>query len=120
MVRAAESRSLWAQGLIARSPEPPPYGSPEWLALPESHPAKIAAVVIAAESWARDGDDLDALLELANKREDDAEFVSRAAYWQERWSPQGMTAQVFGYAKDDWLDAQIGAEWADWVGGDAA
>lgn len=31
--------------------EPPAYGSPEWTALPEDHPLRVAAAVQAAEAW---------------------------------------------------------------------
>jgi hypothetical protein len=77
------ARQEWAQRLIARHPSPPAYGSPEWLELPESHPAKIAAVVIAAECWATDGDELEnrlrrevLALSRANKQAEDAEYVA--------------------------------------------
>jgi hypothetical protein len=78
------ARQEWAWNLVGRHPSPPTYGSPEWLALPESHPAKIAAVVIAAECWARDGDELEdrlrsevLALSRANKLAEDAEYVAR-------------------------------------------
>ncbi|MEV2274346.1 hypothetical protein AB0I72_02055 [Nocardiopsis sp. NPDC049922] len=49
-------RREWARRLIRRgntpANPPPAYGSAAWCALPESHPAKIASVVLAAESWA--------------------------------------------------------------------
>ncbi|WP_028646664.1 DUF2742 domain-containing protein [Nocardiopsis sp. CNT312] len=48
-------RREWARRLIARgntTTPPPAYGTPAWCALPEAHPAKIAAVVLAAEAWA--------------------------------------------------------------------
>jgi hypothetical protein len=58
-------RRRWAYRMIQQSPTPPPvYGSPEWLALPEGSPEKVAAVVRAAEAWARQGDDLEANLRL--------------------------------------------------------
>ena len=41
---------------------PPPYGSTDWVALPEGSPEKIAAVVVAAECWAVDGEELPARL----------------------------------------------------------
>lgn len=77
------ARQQWARLLIERHPRPPAYGSPEWLALPESHPAKIAAVVVAAECWSMDGDALEERLRLevlalsrANKQAEDAEYVT--------------------------------------------
>lgn len=54
--RCAAYRREWARRLIARGNPPgplvPAYGSPAWCALPESDPARIAAVVLAAEAWA--------------------------------------------------------------------
>jgi hypothetical protein len=42
----------WAQQLIANADGPiPPYGSAEWVALPDDSRAKVAATVIAAECW---------------------------------------------------------------------
>lgn len=79
-----KARQQWARHLIERHPNPPTYGSPEWLALPESHPAKISAVVVAAESWAMDGDELEErlrreilALSRANKHAEDADYVVR-------------------------------------------
>jgi len=59
-IKAVEHlRRCWASSLIRRAGKPPPsYGSPEWLALPEGSPAKVASVVVAAEAWAVDGDDI--------------------------------------------------------------
>jgi hypothetical protein len=78
------ARQRWARILIDRNPHPPAYGTPEWLALPEAHPAKIAAVVIAAECWAMDGDELEdrlrrevLALSRSNKHAEDAEYVAR-------------------------------------------
>ena len=54
--RCTAYRREWARRLIARGNPPgtlvPAYGSPAWCALPESDPARIAAVVLAAEAWA--------------------------------------------------------------------
>jgi hypothetical protein len=104
------ARQEWAQCLISRHPSPPAYGSPEWLALPESHPAKIAAVVVAAECWARDGDELEyrlrsevLALSRANKLAEDAEYV--ASYQR--------PAQTLPDA------AELEAEFWDWVRGAA-
>jgi hypothetical protein len=106
------ARQAWAQHLINAAPDAPRYGSPEWLALPESHPAKIAAVVVAAESWARDGDDLEERL----RREVLA--LSRA-YMQAEDAEYVATYQR-GYAPDPNLPAQIEAEYWDWIRGEAA
>jgi len=56
-------RRRWACALIRRATvRPPAYGSAGWHALPEGSPERIAAVVVAAESWQRDDDDLEGLL----------------------------------------------------------
>jgi hypothetical protein len=56
---ATSHRRRWAYGLIRKIKTPPPsYGSEAWLALPDGSDEKIAAVVIAAECWAVDGEDL--------------------------------------------------------------
>lgn len=48
------ARRKWAYSLIQRASQPPPaYGSPEWCALPEGSPEKVAAVKVAAECHAR-------------------------------------------------------------------
>ena len=83
---------MWARGLITRAASPVPiYGSSEWLALPDG-PAKVAAVVVAAESWARDGDTLIERLEaeVASEREafkaaEDAAYVARRDAWRREW-----------------------------------
>lgn len=88
----AEKRRAWAQQLIDRAGDrPPAYGSPEFLALPDG-PAKVAAVVIAAECWAREGDDLPERLRLevdlarsASKATEDAEYVARRDQWHQEW-----------------------------------
>jgi hypothetical protein len=80
-------RRQWAYGLIRRVTSPcPSYGSRAWLDLPEGDPAKIAAVVVAAEAWAIDGDDLERRLheEVRNSRAafkatEDEEYQARAA-----------------------------------------
>jgi hypothetical protein len=53
--QATTARRAWARVLIRRAPDPPVYGSPEWLALDDTDPAKVAAVVAAAECWAQEG-----------------------------------------------------------------
>lgn len=106
------TRQEWAANLIRRAGDDvPSYGSPEWLALPESHPAKVAAVVIAAESWAMDGDDLERRLRAevlalsgANKRSEDDEYVEQIRLGYDR--------------RPD--TAELEAEFWDWIRGDVA
>ncbi len=88
-MRTAEqvaARKRWAYGLLRKCKIPAPqYGSSDWLALPLADPARIAAVVIAAECWAIDDDDPEARLSTeldslrhAFKQADDEEYRARA------------------------------------------
>ncbi len=88
-----ESRRQWAEAMIRRCTDAQvSYGSPEWVALPEASCCKVAAVVRAAEGWARQGDDLEANLRLevelsrrAFKADEDEDYQARAAEHRERW-----------------------------------
>lgn len=69
------------------------YGSPEWCQLNPADPMRLAAVFVAAESWASQADTLVedlraevASLSRAHKRLEDAEYVARAASHREQWS----------------------------------
>ncbi len=56
-----ERRKRWAAALIRKGRESGVtcvYGDDMWCRLPQDHPARIAAVVVAAECHAQDGDDL--------------------------------------------------------------
>jgi hypothetical protein len=104
------ARRQWAQRLIARHPSPVTYGSEAFLALPDGHPAKMASLVVAAESWARDGDELEErlrrevlALSRANKLAEDAEYV--AGYQ----SPMRTLPDA----------AELEAEFWDWIRGAA-
>lgn len=83
-------RSRWARRMIDAVGEPvPAYGSEEWLALPEGDRRKVAAVVVAAECWATDLDDLADRLRLefeAHKRAEDAAYVARWQAHRTEWS----------------------------------
>ncbi len=89
----ASARRRWAYSLIRRASSPVPfYGSAEWLQLPDGTPAKVAAVVVAAESWARELDDLPERLEhelderrRAEKAAEDADYQARAAAHRRDW-----------------------------------
>lgn len=96
--------------MIARAPGAPSYGSPEWCALPEGSPAKVAAVVRAAECWAVEGDDLERRLRVevmalsrANKREEDAEYVGRiqagAGYYDRRPDRAELEAEFWEWIR---------------------
>jgi len=59
LIAAASRRRRWAYSLIGKAASPrPSYGSQAWLDLPEGSAEKVAAVVVAAECWAVDGDDI--------------------------------------------------------------
>jgi hypothetical protein len=95
---AIEARRRWAYRMIQRCQEPPPtYGTREWLALPEGSPERVAAVVVAAENWAREGDDLEqnlrqeiALARAAHKKVEDEEYVQQHRGHREWWSNSGL------------------------------
>jgi pimeloyl-ACP methyl ester carboxylesterase len=84
---SAVHRKTWARELIDRATRPiQSYGSPEWCALPLDHPNRVAAVVVAAEAWAWDWENLEDNLRreveemrAAFKREEDAEYARSAA-----------------------------------------
>ena len=114
------ARQEWAWHLLAAAPDAPSYGSPEWLALPEGSPAKVAAVVRAAECWAVDGDELEGRLRTevlaltrANKQAEDAEYVAGCESWAKTW--EGGV-----HHPDPDLPSQLEAEFRDWIRGDAA
>jgi hypothetical protein len=94
--QATTARRAWARVLIRRAVDPPVYGSPEWLALDDQDPRKVAAVVAAAECWAQEGDDLEDRLrrELAarwhaEKQAEDAEYVAATREHRARWERLG-------------------------------
>jgi hypothetical protein len=88
-------RRYWARRMVdkARGAEIPTYGSPEWACLPEDDARWVAAVVIAAECWARAGDSLEddlrrevADLRRAFRADEDRDYRRRAADHRRRWS----------------------------------
>jgi len=93
-------RRRWAYSLIRRSMSPvPTYGSQAWIELPEGSAEKIASVVVAAEAWAMDGDDLvdDLHRELDERRRidkalDDDDYQARAADHRKRWRHLSLAA----------------------------
>ncbi len=117
----AEQRRAWAYRFIARVQTPPPeYGSPAWVALPDSDPRKVAAVVIAAEALVYDQSNWleRQRLEIeagwrAHKAAEDAQFHARATEHRESWTGSG-------FAPGPRLAEEIAREWEQWAGGDAA
>jgi hypothetical protein len=93
MSRSAESRRRWAYRLLRRCETPPPlYGSEEWLSLPEGDVRKVGAVIVAAEAWATEGEELPDRLrqeleaaQAAHKAAEDAEYVARREAHREEW-----------------------------------
>ncbi len=87
-------RRAWARAMIekAKGHAVPEYGSVDWLRLPDAHPARIAAVVIAAEAWASSGDrlvsdierEVDQMRRSAKRAEDEAYAASIEAH-REKW-----------------------------------
>jgi hypothetical protein len=80
-------RLYWARRMIdkAKGAPLPAYGSATWLTLPEGDAVKVAAVVVAAESWATLGDDIPGRLTVevaasytAHKLAEDEDYAARA------------------------------------------
>jgi hypothetical protein len=80
-------RRYWARRMIdkAKGAPLPVYGSAEWLSLPDGDAVKVASVVVAAEAWAMDSDDIPSRLavevdaaRVAHKQAEDAEYAERA------------------------------------------
>jgi hypothetical protein len=105
-------RRYWARRMIdkAHGAGIPTYGSPEWACLPEDDARWVAAVVIAAESWARAGDTLedDLRREVADLRaaylaDEDEDYRRRAAEHRARWG--GTPSQSFSSRRAEQLRA---------------
>jgi hypothetical protein len=87
------ARRRWAEWMMIQAGGPVPrYGSPEWLALPEGDRRKVAAVIVAAECWAREADELEDRLRveiefsrIAHKLIEDAEYVARRDAHRAEW-----------------------------------
>ncbi len=109
----AAARRRWAYRLVRRIATPAPlYGSQKWLQLPEGDPAKVAAVVTAAESWAQAGDDLETDLRLeidaarrAHKQAEDADYQARANAHRAEWSRRTPTGMTFAERRTEQLEA---------------
>jgi len=114
-------RRRWAYSLIRKAAEPPPtYGTPGWLALPESDPVKVAGVVVAAEAWAQAGDqlepDLRAEVEALRRgfmAAEDREYQVRDAEHRKRWAVP--TRATFVQRRAEQL-ADVAPRPGDWPG----
>lgn len=112
------ARRRWALALIQRCASPPPtYGSAEWAALPEGSAEKVASVVIAAESWARDGDGLEErmrreveLMRAAFKADEDADYIARRDQHRRDWRPASTS-----FAPDPAIRADVEREFREWL-----
>jgi len=95
---ATSQRRRWAYSLIRKAEMPPPsYGSEAWLALPDGSDDKVAAVVVAAEAWAVDGDNVEGRLRdeledraAAEKHVEDADYQALATEHRKRWRHLGL------------------------------
>ena len=107
--------------MLTGCPRPiPGYGSPEWLALPDGDRRKVAGVVVAAECWAREADELEDRLRLevealqrAHKAAEDADYCARRDAHRESWTERG-------FRPDPRLEDELDREWRQWVGGAAS
>lgn len=101
----AVHRKTWARELIDRATRPiQSYGSPEWCALPLDHPNRIAAVLVAAEAWAWDWENLEENLRrevedlrAAFKREEDAEYVRNYTEHRKQWSTKANRVVLMSF-----------------------
>jgi hypothetical protein len=120
VVTADEQRRRWAYALTSRCDTPPPsYGSPEWLALPDG-PEKVAAVVIAAECWAFDGDHLEQTLRAELEFSRHAHKAAEDAAYRERRDAHRATWTGRGFLPDRSNAQDIEREWEQWAGGEVA
>ncbi|NRQ51554.1 hypothetical protein [Aeromicrobium stalagmiti] len=101
----AVHRKSWSRALIDKATRPiQRYGSPEWCALPLDHPNRIAAVVLAAEAWAWDWENLEAnlrreveSLRTAFKQEEDAEYARSVAEHRKVWSRKSNSVVLMSF-----------------------
>ncbi|MDQ3481434.1 MAG: hypothetical protein M3423_08945 [Actinomycetota bacterium] len=105
------ARRSWAYRLLRRCSQPPPiFGSREWLELPEGTPAKIGAVVAAAECWAQDAENVaeDLRHEIDVRREsfkraEDADYQDRAQAHRAEWSRLPSSGKSFAERRAEQL-----------------
>lgn len=108
---AAEERRAWALALIERAEgRPPAYGSPEWLALPDG-PAKVAAVVRAAECWVVEHELFEERLAAEQKAAEDRAWQAAQERHRGAWD-----AQRGRFRPDPAIAAEIERDWREWVG----
>ena len=123
-----ERRKSWAADKIRTAVVTPPrYGSESWLALDLDNPAKLAAVVVAAEAWATDGDNIEERLRAeveaerrAFKDTEDAEYLGRIAAHRAEWSGMANRRPIPGRANQEMPPRDLYDIGRAAVGGDAA
>lgn len=107
------SRRYWARQLIERqTPTRPIYGSTEWLMLPNDHPDKIAACVVAAECWATAGDTLEddlrreiKALQIGFKHGEDTAYQEQVDAHRERYGEAPRQLKSFVERRTDQIAA---------------
>lgn len=112
----SQPRRCWAYAMISRCSTPPPrYGSEAWTALTDGDVRKVAGVVIAAEQWAIDGDNLESKLraELDNVRRAvkealDAEYVDRRDSHRDNWTGKA-------FRPSETIASEVEAEFCEWL-----
>jgi hypothetical protein len=110
-VTEVAARKAWARALIARAPDAPLYGSPEFLALPDG-PEKVSSVCKAAESYLTSLEDemarLRAQAEFTAKITEDLEWSERADAHRREWSGRG-------FRRNQAIAAEVEREWRNWA-----
>jgi hypothetical protein len=118
---AAHIRDARSRGPIPR------YGDPDWHALPYADPRRWAAVLVAAECWARDGDQLPDRLHTeladaaaASARLADEDFAQMAATVRHRaGAPTHLELAVRRGEVDPAAAERAEQEWAAFLTGQA-
>lgn len=115
-----EQRRRWAADHLNRAQRPiARYGSAQWLALPDDHPGRFAGLILAAECWAREGDELPQRLSAeleaqrrAHKADEDRQYAAAVAehraYWRRAngartpssWANQGAPRDLLDLGRE--------------------
>lgn len=120
---AEKARREWANRFLSRASKPlPVYGSAEWVALPDSAPEKVAAVVAAAERelLGRLLEEMQTRAELEYaaarfKEADDAAFRTAGQAHREAWNGKAGT-----FRPDPQIAREVAQDWQEWTRGDVA
>ncbi|MGY1736346.1 hypothetical protein [Geodermatophilus sp. SYSU D00684] len=90
----------WARELIAKAEgyTVPAYGSAEWEALPDAHPAKVAACVLAAETQRTWWDPAEHARRLRLELDETARIAAEEADLDATWTPVLTLAERELYA----------------------